>query len=203
MCKLPSTNNGLCELWEYSHGKTYQQDFILTDVYSNIEWKKVSLINNHFFFNSTDTKSVSVVIGLSFWFCAVIFMTDYSRTFYISLLEVDASIVSPCTAVSFVNWFLLSSLWQVKWQSSICFQKVKHCTVWRWVETLFCPSSKYEFHLLIKTMFWSMFFSLSWNKESRLSEWMNEWVRHFESFCNGFQLFSVGRLCFFLCDFSE
>lgn len=66
MCKLPSTNNGLCELWEYSHGKTYQQDFILTDVYSNIEWKKVSLINNNFFFNSTDTKSVSVVIGLSF-----------------------------------------------------------------------------------------------------------------------------------------
>lgn len=180
MCKLPSTNNGLCELWEYSHGKTYQQDFILTDVYSNIEWKKVSLINNNFFFNSTDTKSVSVVIGLSFWFCAVIFMTDYSRTFYISLLEVDASIVSPCTAVSFVNWFLLSSLWQVNWQSSICFQKVKHCTVWRWVETFFVPVQNMNSTYWSKQCFEACFsLYLETKKVGWVSEWMSQTFRIF------------------------
>ena len=60
---------------------------------------------------------------------------NYSRTFYISLPEIDSRIVSACTAASFINWCLLSLLWQVNWQSSICFLKVKHYTVWRWVET--------------------------------------------------------------------
>lgn len=71
------------------------------------------------------------VFQQAFFFCK----TNYSRTFYISLPEIDSSIVSACTAASFINWCLLSLLWQVNWQSSICFLKVKHYTVWRWVET--------------------------------------------------------------------